>query len=221
MHCSTCENKKKRKHLSNLSLYKSRKRKYNKFECGCCPDLKKPKLNFPVSHSDQLNTTKCTMYQKTCGKRHKLCIGQNKSHKRWRKLKNYEMHSGDIDIPISDSKSMLSTSETIIIPFQENKSSVLDRIPLRTNHNPISVDILDETYSKFKEKSSAKSKQSQNDIPDKDYSLSTSVQNSSSESVGTVISSEIEKKKRINKVVKKLRNPKMLEQLVMKLDEHN
>ena len=71
----TCRRKVRK---DNLSLYKSRKQKKQRFtKCGCGMTNNPPKKNLSVP-DQELDSAKCNVYLRTKGWHHKLCCGQNK-----------------------------------------------------------------------------------------------------------------------------------------------
>ena len=78
------------------------------------------------------------MYQKTHSKRHKLCIGQNKKHRRW-KL------TAQIDPKINPQENKLDRTETdmVILDYPHSQTSILDSTPLRKNLQESSKGVLE------------------------------------------------------------------------------
>ena len=110
----------------------------NKFGCGCTTFKELVSCESFSSDSGDLDTNKCYMYQKTRGKRHKLCIGQNKKHRRW-KL------TAPIDQNINPQENELDKTETdmVILDYPHSQTSILDSIPLRKNLQQSSKGVLE------------------------------------------------------------------------------
>ena len=54
--------------------------------CGCEAEPKLPKINQTIPNSELLNSNKCNTFMKSRGRKHKLCVGQNKNLRRRRTL---------------------------------------------------------------------------------------------------------------------------------------
>ena len=101
-----------------------------------------PKRNISTSESEQMDISKCSVYQRSRGRKHKLCSGQNKSLRRWRKFTRENSDSKHFTELENLEYAEVGNSEMAIIPYAETESSVLDSIPIREQPNEVNVEIL-------------------------------------------------------------------------------
>ena len=154
-------------------------------------------------------------------------MGQNKSHRRWQKFESSKFTPIPANEIETEDNTLTDTLEQINIPVPETESSVLDSIPLREVSNDVVVETINGKYV-----SSVETKPSlQPDILltslNESHHLPEIISNNSPNShdinsPGGLISnqSEMKERRRIHKLVKKLRDPKMLTNLIKNLDKH-
>ena len=94
-------------------MYRSRKdaKRNQKHSCGCEPEVTEQKINSPVSLSQLSQSNKCRTFIKTIGRRHKLCIGQRKNLRRWRKIEETHPHPNKDELNISSEDDQMNIFE--------------------------------------------------------------------------------------------------------------
>ena len=118
--CPKCRSKRK-KIKSKLSLYKSREERKKKktYSCGCACVKPQPIKNQYLK-GEMLDRNKCSFYQKTSGKRHKLCLGQSKTCRRWKGNNALQTNSSQNE---KCENTMISLPDpTLIFPLEEEET---------------------------------------------------------------------------------------------------
>ena len=67
-----------------------------------------------------LDRNKCSFYQKTSGKRHKLCLGQSKTSRRWKVNNGLEPNSNQNENCVNTTNSL--PDPTLIFPLEEEET---------------------------------------------------------------------------------------------------
>ena len=67
-----------------------------------------------------LDRNKCSFYQKTSGKRHKLCLGQSKTSRRWKVNNGLETNSNQNENCVNTTNSL--PDPTLIFPLEEEET---------------------------------------------------------------------------------------------------
>ena len=114
--CPRCRSKRK-KIKSKLSLYKSREEK--NYSCGCACVKTQPIKNQYLK-GEMLDRNKCSFYQKTSGKRHKLCLGQSKTSRHWKVNNGLETKSNQNEYCVNTTNSL--PDQTLIFPLEEEET---------------------------------------------------------------------------------------------------
>ena len=117
--CPKCRSKRK-KIKSKLSLYKSHEERKKKKTCSCgCACVKPQPIKNQYLKGKMLDRNKCSFYQKTSGKHHKLCLGQSKTSRR--KVNNgLETNLNHNENCVNTTNSLLDP--TLIFPLEEEET---------------------------------------------------------------------------------------------------
>ena len=67
-----------------------------------------------------LDRNKCSFYQKTSGKQHKLCLGQSKTSRRWKVNNGLETKSNQNEYCVNTTNSL--PDPTLIFPLEEEET---------------------------------------------------------------------------------------------------
>ena len=197
------------------------RKKKKTYSCGCACVKPQPIKN-QFLQGEMLDRNKCSFYQKTSGKRHKLCLGQSKTCRRWKRNNGLQTISSQNEKFENTTNSV--PDPTLIFPLEEEETP------------KFSVKRFDETVSISSAQLHCKSILST--LPEKKHFLATNIRQSvkivsrqSSEAVSNNqengIDSPVEKKNvkrnkrqiRREKILRKLTDTKMLHSLIDKLDE--
>ena len=233
-------------------MYRSRKdaKRNQKHSCGCEPEVTEQKINSPVSLSQLSQSNKCRTFIKTIGRRHKLCIGQRKNLRHWRKIEETHPHPNkdelnilseddqmnifecdSSDVHINDIQNCDHLLDEQMEIFESEGSANLGQLSIFPPDEEITSEVCDQGIPHEENIVSLKSaKISKNSILEKATRPKKKTKgyiniigiNSDTENLRTVNLSEItHEERKIKKMVNKIINRKMLTGLVMKLEHHN
>ena len=169
-----------------------------------------------------LDRNKCSFYQKTSGKRHKLCLGQSKTSRRWKVNNGLETNSNQNENCVNTMNSL--PDPTLIFPLEEEETP---KFSGNRFHETVSI-----SSAQLDNKSILST------LPNKKHFLSTNIRQSvkivcrqSSETRSNKEENSIDcpsekknvkrykRESRREKILRKLTDTKMLHNLIEKLDE--
>ena len=197
------------------------RKKKKTYSCGCACVKPQPIKNQYLKEK-MLDRNKCSFYQKTSGKRHKLCLGQSKTSRHWKVNNGLETNSNQNENCVNTTNSL--PDPTLIFPLEEEETP---KFSGNRFHETVSI-------------SSAQldSKSILSTLPNKKHFLSTNIRQSvkivcrqSSETGSNKQENTIDpppekknvkrnkRQSRREKILRKLTDTKMLDSLIKKLGE--